>query len=165
MTASSATLRAMTGTGIKEQIDAAFRKARLERDEPTKNVIGMLKSKVLNELKSGSGAVEDDALWLSTLEAYAKQIKKAMAEFEGLGDAAKTQMDEARFELAFCERFLPSKLDAAATEALVRKIAAEQKITDPKQMGRLMGAIMKNHRDEVDGDLVRQAAEKVLAGG
>ena len=62
----------MTDEGIKAQIDAAFRKARLERDEPTKTVIGMLKSKVLLELKSGSGATEDDDLWLRTITAYAK---------------------------------------------------------------------------------------------
>ncbi|MFV8754162.1 GatB/YqeY domain-containing protein [Nannocystaceae bacterium ST9] len=150
---------------IKEQIDVAFRKARIERDEATKNVIGMLKNKVLMELKSGSGAVEDEAMWLRNVEAYAKQLRKAMAEFEALGDKALTQMAEARFELDFCERFLPKRLDADATEALVRKLAAESGVSDPKQKGKLMGLIMKGHKDEVDGDLVRVAVDKVLAGG
>jgi hypothetical protein len=30
-------------------------------------------------------------------------------------------------------------------------------------MGKLMGLIMKNHKDEVDGDLARAAAESVLS--
>jgi uncharacterized protein len=153
----------MTETGIKTQIDQAFRKARLERDEPTKTVIGMLKNKVLTELKSGSGAVENDELWLASITAYAKQVRKTIAELEPLGDKAAEALAEARFELEFCERFLPKKLDADATEALVRKLAADQGITEKKQMGRLMGLVMKDHRDEVDGDLVRQAAEKLLA--
>ena len=51
-------------TSIKQQIDARFRTARLDRDEATKNVIGMLKSKVQLELKAGKGAAEDDELWL-----------------------------------------------------------------------------------------------------
>ena len=157
------TLRAMTDQGIKAQIDAAFRKARLEKDEPTKTVIGMLKSKVLLELKSGSGATEDDDLWLRTITAYAKQVRKTIAELEPLGPQAANALAEARFELEFCERFLPKKLDAAATEALVRKLAADNGITDKKQMGRLMGLIMKNHKDEVDGDLARAAAESVLS--
>lgn len=150
---------------IKEQIEAVFRKARLERDEATKNVIGMLKNKVLVELKSGSGAVEDDAMWLRNIEAYAKQVRKAMAEFEGLGERAAPQLAEARFELEFCERFMPKRLDAAATEALVRKLAAEAGVSDPKQKGKLMGLIMKGHKDEVDGELVKLAVDKVLAGG
>ncbi len=149
---------------IKEQIDAAFRKARLERDEPTKNIIGMLKNKVLMELKSGSGAVEDEAMWLRNVEAYTKQLRKAMVEFEALGDKAAEQIRETRFELDFCERFLPSRLDADATEALVRQIASESGITDPKQKGKLIGLIMKGHKDDVDGDLVRQAVDKLFAG-
>jgi hypothetical protein len=149
--------------GIKAQIDKAFRKARLERDEPTKLVIGMIKSRVLNELKSGSGVVESDELWLQNVTAYAKQVRKTIAELEPLGERAEEALGEARFELGFCEQFLPTKLDAEATNALVRKLAQDNKITDKKQIGRLMGLIMKNHRDEVDGDLARQAAEQVLA--
>jgi uncharacterized protein len=152
----------MTDTGIKAQIEQAFRKARLERDEPTKMVIGMLKNKVLTELKSGSGAVENDELWLTSIAAYAKQCRKTIAELEPLGDQAAEALGEARFELEFCDRFLPKKLDADATEALVRKLAQDNGITDKKQMGRLMGLLMKSHKDEVDGELARQAAEKIL---
>jgi hypothetical protein len=153
----------MSDEGIKAQIDKAFRKARLERDEATKTVIGMLKSKVLLELKSGSGVQETDDLWMQVVAAYAKQVRKTIEELEGLGPQAAAALAEARFELGFCEQFLPKRLDAAATEALVRKLAADNGITDKKQMGRLMGLIMKNHKDEVDGDLARKAAEAVLA--
>jgi len=148
---------------IKEQIEVAFRKARIERDDATKNIIGMLRNKVLTEMKSGSGVVEDEALWLRNVESYAKMLRKAMVEFEGLGDKAATQIAETRFELDFCERFLPKKLDADATDALVRKLAAESGVTDPKQKGKLIGLIMKGHKDEVEGDLVRQAVDKVLS--
>lgn len=153
----------MSDSGIKAQIDQAFRKARLERDERTKTVIGMIKNKVLTKLKSGKDVTEDDTLWLETVAAYAKQVRKTIAELEPLGERAAEALEEARFELEFCDQFLPKKLDAAATEALVRKIAEDNGISGKKQMGRLMGMIMKNHRDEVDGDLARKAAEAVLS--
>lgn len=149
---------------VREQIEAKLRQARLAKDEPTKNVIGMLKSKVLLELKSGSGAEENDALWLATIASYVKQLKKTIGEFEKLGDRAKEQLDEARFELGFCEQFLPKKLDEAATEAIVREMAAANKITDPKQVGKLVGLVMKGHKDDVDADLLKQVAARVLAG-
>lgn len=150
---------------IREQIEAKLREARLARDERTKNVIGMLKNKVLVELKSGSGAEESDALWLDTLKSYVKQTRKALPEYEKAGERGQPLLEEARFEIAFCEQFLPSRLDEAATEALVRKFAAEQNVSDPKQVGKLVGVIMKSHKDEVDADLLKQIATRVLSGG
>lgn len=148
---------------IREAIDQALRTARLERDEPTKNVIGMLKNKVLTQLKAGTGAVEDDALWLEQIQSYAKQVQKAIGEFEAAGERGAELLAEARFELAFCERFLPKKLDEAATEALVRRLAAEGGITGAKMVGKLVGLVMKGHREEVDAGLVKKIAERILA--
>lgn len=149
---------------LREQIEAKLRQARLSKDEPTKNVIGMLKSKVLLELKSGAGKEENDGLWLEVLKGYVKQLKKTLAEFDALGERGKAGADEARFELAFCDQFLPKKLDEAATEAIVRQLASANNITDPKQVGRLMGLVMKAHKDEVDSDLVKQIATRILGG-
>lgn len=150
---------------VKDQIEAKLREARVARDEATKNVIGMLKSKVLLELKSGSGAEETDKLWLDTIQSYVKQLKKTIGEYEKLGERGQQLLGEAQFELRFCEQFLPTRLDEAATEALVREAAAANNITDPKQVGRLIGAVMKTHKDQVDADLLKQVATRVLGGG
>ena len=149
---------------LREQIDAAFRKARLDRDEPTKNVISMLKNKVLTELKSGSGAEETDELWLKTIAAYAKQVQKAIPELQKAGERGADAVAEARFELEFCQQFLPKKLDEAATEQLIRDLAAEHGLSAPSDMGKLMGLLMRQHRDQVDGALARTLAQRVLAG-
>ncbi|MCY0990335.1 GatB/YqeY domain-containing protein [Nannocystis sp. ILAH1] len=150
---------------VKDQIEAKLREARLARDEATKNVIGMLKSKVLLELKSGSGAEDNDALWLDTIKSYVKQLKKTIGEYEKLGDRGQQLLSESQFELRFCEQFMPTRLDEAATEALVREAATANNITDPKQVGKLVGAVMKTHKDQVDSDLLKQVATRVLAGG
>jgi hypothetical protein len=31
-------------------------------------------------------------------------------------------------------------------------------------IGKLVGLVMKSHKDDVDGDLLRQVAQRVLAG-
>jgi uncharacterized protein YqeY len=148
---------------IKDEIESRQRQARRDRDERTLNVIGLLKNKVLLELKSGSGATEDDTLWRQVLESYAKGVKKAMPEFEKAGERGVEALDEARFELEFCESFLPKKLDEAATEALVRKLAGEHGITKKAEIGKLMGVLMKGHKDEIDGAIARTVAQRVLA--
>lgn len=152
-------------TTIKERIDKAFRQARLQRDEPTKTVIGMLRTKVLNELKADPDTEENDELWTRTLQSYAKQLQKSMAEYEKLGEAGAEHLSEAKFELDFCDSYLPQKMSAEETEALLKSIAQEQGITDPKQSGRLVGAAMKTHRDTIDGNLARDIALKILGEG
>ncbi|MEX1364878.1 MAG: GatB/YqeY domain-containing protein [Nannocystaceae bacterium] len=149
---------------LRDELETRLRQARRDRDERTKNVINMLKNKVLTELKSGSGVADDDELWLSTIAAYAKQVHKAIPEFDKAGDRGVEALEEARFELTFCEQFLPSKLDEAATEALVRRLVTEHGIDSPTQMGKLMGLLMKGHKDELDGTLARTVAQRVLAG-
>lgn len=149
---------------IREDIEARLRQARKDRDERTKNLINMLKNKVLTELKSGSGAVETDELWLSVITNYAKQVTKAIPEFEKAGERGAEALDEARFELAYCQQFLPTKLDEAATEALVRKLVAEHAIEGQKQMGKLMGLLMKDHKDQIDGTIAKTVAQRVLGG-
>jgi len=148
---------------VRAVIKVKFRQARLDRDEPTKNVINMLKNKVLMELKSGSGVEESDEMWLRIIKSYAKQMGKAVVEFEKAGERGNELKAEAQFELDFCNQFLPKKLDEAATEALIRDLAARHGIDSPKQMGKLMGLIMKEHREQVDGGLVRKVATRVLS--
>ncbi|MCA9694444.1 MAG: GatB/YqeY domain-containing protein [Myxococcales bacterium] len=152
----------MTEQTLRPAIDARFRKARLERDERTKNLIGLLKNKVLVELKSGKDVVEDDTLWTAVLQSYAKQSQKAIAEFEKVGERGAELLDEARFELAFCEEYLPKKLDEAATEALVRQVIEAGGLSGKKSIGRVMGAVLKQHRDQVDAALVREIADRLL---
>lgn len=148
---------------IREDIEARLRQARKDRDERTKNLINMLKNKVLTELKSGSGAVETDELWLAVITNYAKQVTKAIPEFEKAGERGAEALDEARFELAYCQQFLPTKLDEAATEALIRKLVADHGIDSPKQMGKLMGLLMKDHKDQLDGTIAKTVAQRVLS--
>ncbi len=150
-------------SSIRQEIDLRFRKARLERDDATKNVIGMLKNEVLLRLKSGKVTEESDELWLEVISAYLKQLEKAIPDLEKAGERGKEAIDSAQFEMAFCRGFLPTKLDEAATEALIRELVAAQGIEGPKQIGRLMGLVMKSHKDEVDGAIVRQVAQRVLS--
>lgn len=148
---------------VREQIQDKFKQARRDRDDATKNVIAMLRAKVLNVVKSGAGRVEDDGLWQEMITAYAKQLGKTMIELEKAGERAAEALEETKFELAFCEQFLPKKLDEAATEALVREVIATLGISSAKEMGKLMGALMKDHKDEIDGALARQLGTKILA--
>ena len=60
--------------------------------------------------------------------------------------------------------FLPSLADEAQTRAWVEEAIAAAGAEKPGDVGRVMGAIMKAHKGEIDGGLAKQLASELLAG-
>ena len=94
--------------------------------------------------------------------AYRKQLQKALVEYEKAGDRGAQQAAQLRFEIAFCERYLPQTMDEAALRALVQERIATLGINDAKQVGRLMGDVMKSHKGQVEAADVKRVAEDLL---
>jgi len=135
------------------------------KDGKTSDVVRMIKTKIQERrtAKGASGQV-DDALVLEVIGAYRKQLQKAVAEFDKVGERGAAQAAVLRFEIEFCERYLPKTMDEAAVRALVRERIAALGIADPKQAGRLVGDIMKTHKGQVDAGDVKRVAEELLKG-
>ncbi len=72
-------------------------------------------------------------------------------------------LDQLRFEIAFCERYLPKTMDENALRKLVGERLAALGITDTKQVGRLLGDIMKTHKGQVDAAQIKRIAEELLS--
>jgi len=106
----------------------------------------------------------DDALVLDVIGAYRKQMQKAVAEFDKVGERGAAQAAALRFEIEFCERYLPKTMDDAAVRALVRERIAALGVADAKQVGRLVGDIMKTHKGQVEAGDVKRIAEELLKG-
>jgi uncharacterized protein YqeY len=96
------------------------------------------------------------------IAAYRKQLQKAVAEYDALGPRGAEQAAQLRFEVAFCESYLPRGLDDAAVRALVQERIAALGITDAKQIGRLVGDVMKTHKGQVDASEVKRVGEELL---
>jgi len=151
--------------GLEQQLDDVLTQAIKKRDSRTANVVRMVKTKLTERrtAKGFSGTV-DDALVVDVVGAYRKQLQKALVEFERAGERGAAQTAELRFEIEFCDRYLPKRMDDEALRALVRERLTALGITDAKQIGRLMGEIMKSHKGQVEAADVRRIAEELLAG-
>jgi uncharacterized protein YqeY len=150
---------------LEQQLTEALTQAIREKDTRTADVIRMLKTR-LTERRTGKGFAGevDDALVTDVIGAYRKQLQKALAEYEKLGDRGASQVAQLRFEIAFCERFLPKGLDEAALRTLVRQRVQSLALTDVKQIGRLVGDVMRTHKGQVDAGDVKRIAEELLKG-
>jgi len=131
---------------IEQQLTDTLTQAIRAKDTRTAGVVRMLKTR-LQERRTAKGFTGqvDDALLLDVIGAYRKQLQKALAEYEKLG-----------------ERFLPRGLDVTALRSLVQERARSLGITDPKQIGRLVGDVMKTHKGQVDAADVKKIAEELL---
>jgi hypothetical protein len=148
---------------LTQQLDDTLKSAIKGKDSRTANVVRMLKTRLAERTtaKGFSGQV-DDVLVVDVIGAYRKQLQKALAEYEKLGDRGADQAAELRFEIEFCERFLPKGMDEAALRALVAERLKALDITDPKQSGRLVGDVMKTHKGQVEATDVKRVAEELL---
>jgi uncharacterized protein YqeY len=148
---------------LERQLNDALTHAIRSGDSRTAGVVRMLKTRVAERrtAKGFSGTV-DDALILDVIAAYRRQLQKALAEYEQAGERGAAQAAQLRFELEFCERYLPKGLDEAAVRALVKERLAALGIADPRQVGRLVGDIMKTHKGQVEAAQVKRIAEELL---
>ena len=148
---------------LEQQLTEALTQAIRDKDTRTADVIRMLKTR-LTERRTGKGFAGevDDAVVTDVIGAYRKQLQKALAEYEKLGDRGASQAAQLRFEIAFCERFLPKGLDETAIRTLVRERVQSLAITDVKQVGRLVGDVMRTHKGQVDAGEIKRIAEELL---
>jgi uncharacterized protein len=150
---------------LEQQLNDTLKQAMKDKDQATSDVVRMIKTKIMERrtAKGFSGQV-DDALIGEVIAAYKKTLQKALEEFDKLGEKGKEQADQLRFEIQFCERFLPKQLDAAALHALVKERMAALGVTDAKQAGKLIGDIMKTHKGLVEANDIKRVAEEILKG-
>jgi uncharacterized protein YqeY len=150
---------------LEQELTNRLTQAIKDKDARTANVVRMLKTRIQERrtAKAFSGQI-DDALVLDVIGAYRKQLQKAIAEYEKVGERGAAQAALLRFEQEFCEGYLPKGMDEAAARALVKERLAALGIADAKQVGRLVGDIMKTHKGQVEAGDVKRIAEELLKG-
>jgi uncharacterized protein YqeY len=151
---------------LEQQLAETLTRAIREKDQRTADVVRMLKTKVTERRTAkGFAGTVDDAVILDVIGAYRKQLQKAVAEYEKVGgERAAAQIAQLRFEIEFCERYLPRGIDENALRALVKERIGALGISDGKQAGRLVGDVMKTHKGQVDAADVKRVAEELLRG-
>ncbi len=149
--------------GLEETLNETLKHAIKDKDPRTADVVRMLKTRLTERrtAKDFSGTV-DDALIQDVIAAYRKQLQKALDEYVKLGERGAVHAAQLRFEVEFCERYLPRRLDELALRALVGERFEALGVTEPKQLGRLVGDVMKSHKGLVDAVDVKRVAEELL---
>jgi hypothetical protein len=145
---------------ILETVNDQLKQAMRAQDKPRLSALRNIRAAFVNAMKEdGAETLSDDAC-VAVLRRLAKQRVESIDAFEAGGRPEKAAAERA--ELALIESFLPRLADEVTTRGWVREAIAATDARSPKDLGRVMGAVMKAHRDQVDGNLARRLAVELL---
>ncbi len=150
---------------IGEQINNEMKAAMKSKDTQKLNVVRMLKAAMQEKLNLPDTPQEaDNKLWQEVMASYQKKMQKALVEYEKLGAVGQEKADGIRYEINYIEPYLPAKMSDADLVTLVADTISATGASEPKDLGRVMGSIMKEHKGNVDSQKVRELITAKLAG-
>jgi len=147
---------------IEQTVSERLADAMKARDAARVAALRGIRAAFLNEMKKDNAKTLADETSVEVLRRLAKQRRESIEAFEGAGRPERAA--EERAELAVIEEFLPRLADEDATRAWVREAIAQSGAAKPGDVGKVMGAVMKAHKGEVDGQLARRLAQELLGG-
>lgn len=148
---------------ISERIDKEYIEAYKAKESDKVGALRLLKSAVKNrlvELKRINGSLSDDEM-IETLKKQVKQCKDAFEQFSHAGRddlAAKEKR-----EMEILETYLPEMMGEEEMNALIEAAIAETGAASPRDMGKVLGKIMGEHKNRIDGKALSEAVKKRLA--
>ncbi len=146
---------------LKEELKGAMRAGDVRR----RNVIRLVESEADKVRTSAEFNGEiDDAFYIGVIDGFVKRNRKSLAEYDELGDEGKDTVRKLTWEIEYLSRWLPDKLSPEETLILVRASIAELGAEDPKDVGKVIGHVMKSHpnKDQLDGAMVSQIVRAAL---
>jgi uncharacterized protein YqeY len=144
---------------LYDKLQADVKQAMLARDEVTRDTLRLVIAAVKRHELEGGKEITDE-LVQSALQTAAKTRMESIEQFEKAGRGELAAKEQAELEVV--RRYVPRTLGEDETRALVQRLIGELGITSRKDVGRLMKAVMAQHKNEVDGKLVQRIAGELL---
>ncbi len=145
-----------------ETIDGQIKSAMLQKNEARLRGLRAIKAALLlaKTEKSASESLDTE----TEIKALQKQIKQRKDSIEiyktqNRPDLAKIEEEE----VAVMEEFLPKQLSPDELASEIKALIASLGITDPKDMGKLIGAANKALAGKSDGKSIAEMVKKLLS--
>jgi len=142
-----------------ETIQADLKAAMLKKDSEKVKTLRMLVSK-LREKKIALMKDLDEKDELAVLKKAAKERQDSMSTYINAGREDLAEVE--RSELDLIKTYLPAEMDDSAIELIVKKAIEETGASSMADMGRVMGASMKEVNGQADGKRVQNIVRKLL---
>ena len=145
---------------MNDQVGADITAAMKARDASRLSALRMLKAAVMNKSVE-KGRDLDDAEVLQVVASLVKQRRDSIEQFTNAGRTDLVEKETA--ELTVLQAYLPAAATAEEINAAVAEAIAETGASSPKDMGKVMKAVMpKLAGKNADGKAVNDAVRRTL---
>lgn len=110
------------------------------------------------EIKKGEPISEEEEI--KVLRTEVKKIKEAIEQYKGAGRNDLADHDQKQVDIL--EKYLPSMMGDEDIEKIVKSKVTEIGAVGMRDMGKLMGVVMKEIGASADGTRVKEIVQKVL---
>jgi uncharacterized protein YqeY len=146
--------------GLNEQVGADIAAAMKARDSSRLSALRMLKAAIMNKGVE-KGRDLDDAEVLQVVASLVKQRRDSIEQFSKAGRTDLVEKETG--ELTVLQAYLPPAATPDEINAAVAEAIAETGATSPKDMGKVMKAVMpKLAGKNADGKAVNEAVRRSL---
>ena len=147
---------------IQEKIQADIQAAMRVKDSLRLDVLRGMKTAVKNkEIDKVKTLAELEVF--QVLHTLVKQRKDSIDQFSKGGRADLVAREEA--ELKILESYLPAAVSEEELKKVVNEVTTELQVTNPKDMGKVMKAVMGRFAGKiVDGKLISELVKAQLGG-
>jgi len=143
---------------IQDDLKVAVKAQDKVRVSTLRMILSALKNAELEEREELSDEKE-----LAVIASYARRIKESIEEFKKGERGDLVAQEEA--ELAIVMSYLPEQMADDEIRREAAKVAADVGASTPKDMGRVMGEMMKRFKGKVDGAAVNRIVSAILKKG
>lgn len=145
---------------LRDRLNNEMKEAMKARDEIRLSVIRLIRSSVKNREIESRHELNDGEI----TEVVSTLVKQRRESIRMFGEAGRTDLvEKEEKELSVLLTFLPQQLSREEVEALVVKAIADSGAQGPKDMGKVMKAIMPHVTGRADGSLVSAVVKEKLA--
>lgn len=144
---------------IQNDMTAAMK----SKDQDTLSTLRMLKSALMEaktrKPKEETLSAEDE---VEVLQRYVKKRRESIDEFTRLGLSDRIAREQQEIEVTL--RYLPKAISEDELRAIVREAMALTGAAGPKDMGKVIGAVMAKVKGRAEGGTVSKLVKEALAG-
>ena len=145
---------------LRDQVNADISSAMKAKDAARLSALRMLKAAIMNKGVE-KGRDLDDAEVLQVVSTLVKQRRDSIEQFSNAGRA--DLVDKETAEITVLEHYLPPAASAEEIDAAVLEAIGETGASSPKDMGKVMKAVMPRLAGKnADGRAVSEAVRRKL---
>ena len=150
----------MSKSAIKDSLQKDQIKFLKEGNKENSSVLRFALSFINKEEKDKKTELNDSDV-IKVIKSLIKRNKDSHDQF--LSANRSELAEKEKKEMSLLQTYLPEVIDEEKTQEIVKNTIDELSINSIKEMGKVMGAIKKNHGDNIDLSLVSQIIKKCLS--